>query len=163
MVLICITGTPGTGKSTLAQKLSQQGFHRLDLHTHYEKLATGFNKAKDCYDLDIKKVIAFVKQQQKKHPKIVLDSHISHYLPSRMVDVCIVCICSNLKTLEKRLQVRHYSAKKVRENLDAEIFQICRMEALAAGHSVIVVDSARKINFTLLLLRIKRILTSARE
>ena len=46
---------------------------------------------------------------------------------------------NSLKTLKKRLEKRGYSKEKVRENLDAEIFDTCRIEALEAGHNVEVI------------------------
>ncbi len=71
-----------------------------------------------------------------------MDSHISHYLPPKMVNVCIVLTCSNLKVLKKRLQRRKYLQHKIRENLDAELFQVCLMEAREQGHLPLVFDTA---------------------
>lgn len=76
---------------------------------------------------------------------IVIDSHLSHYLPKRYVDLCVVTKC-DLKKLEKRLRKRGYSKEKIRENLDAEIFDICLEEAGESGHKVIIVDTGKKID-----------------
>ena len=61
-------------------------------------------------------------------------------MPRKYVDKCIITKC-DLKELEKRLQKRKYSKEKIRENLDAEIFDTCRVEALEAGHNVEVVNT----------------------
>ncbi len=144
--LIVISGTPGTGKSTWAQILQKKlPATRLDLHQHYKELSLGYNRKKQCYDLDMKKVEALVKKEKKSAEILVLDSHIAHLLPKKLVDLCIVLTCENLKTLEKRLQQRKYSKKKIRENLDAEIFQICLVEATEKKHKVITFDTAKKI------------------
>ncbi|HIJ10670.1 TPA: AAA family ATPase, partial [Candidatus Woesearchaeota archaeon] len=139
--LIVITGSPGTGKSTLAKKYEKKGYFRLDLHDHYDKISTGFDKEKDCYDIDIKKFTSLVRKVMKEHDNVVVDSHVSHLLPPSIVDECIVMVCSDLKELKKRLIKRKYSAKKIRENLDAEIFQVCLMEAKERGHTVRVKES----------------------
>ena len=118
-------------------------FKRLDLHQHYKELAEGYDKAKQCYDLNLKKVENLVKNKLKKD-NLVIDSHISHLLPKKLVNLCIVLTCSNLKNLEKRLQERKYKKNKVRENLDAEIFQICLIEAKEAKHKIITFDTNKK-------------------
>ena len=71
---------------------------------------------------------------------LVIDSHLSHYLPKEYVDTCIITKC-NLKLLKKRLEERGYSKNKVRENLDVEIFDTCRLEALEAGHKVKIIET----------------------
>jgi len=155
MKLIVITGTPGIGKTTLAEVLTGKGFYRLDLHRHYKDISTSYNKNKQCYEIDLKKLEKLVQQKMKEHPKIVVDSHISHLLPKRLVDLCIVLTCSNLKKLKKRLENRKYSKKKVRENLDAEIFQVCLTESLEKGHQVKILDTGKRISKKEILKQIK--------
>jgi len=149
--LIIITGTPATGKSTLAKILVKQlNYEHLDLHQYYKQLATQYNKKKQCYDLNQKKVLKLVREKltSTKKEGIIIDSHISHHLPKSLVNLCIVLTCSNLKELEKRLKNRKYSKQKIRENLDAEIFQICLTQAQENGHNLIVIDTSTKIDLS---------------
>ncbi len=142
--LIVIAGSPGVGKSTLAKLLTKKlGFDRLDLHNYYKRISSSYNRSKQSYDIDYRKLEKLVKEKLQESEKgLIIDSHISHLLPKKLVDLCIVLTCSNLKKLEKRLQKRKYSKKKIRENLDAEIFQVCLMEAKERGHKVMVFDTA---------------------
>ena len=143
---IIITGTPGTGKSTLAHYLSKQLhlFH-LDLHHYHKLLAMTYNQKKHCYDLDYHKVVSLVRQELQRHPQdIIIDSHIAHLLPKSLVRLCIVLTCSNLKVLTQRLHKRKYSQKKIEENLQAEIFQVCLLEAQQKKHKVLVYDTLQK-------------------
>lgn len=75
---------------------------------------------------------------------MIIDSHLSHYLPKKYVDLCIITKCS-LKAMEKRLKKRRYPIKKIRENLDAEIFDVCLNEAKENNHEVFVVDTSKGI------------------
>ncbi len=143
MRVLAITGTPGTGKSTLAKLLEKKlGFFRLELHSHYPEISTGYDKRNKCYEVDgikfEKLVRRTIKEKEGKFPGIIIDTHMSHKLSKRMIDLCIVLTCSDLKELERRLKKRRYSKTKTRENLDAEIFQTCSVEARERGHKIIV-------------------------
>src|SRR3989344_3218410 len=48
---------------------------------------------------------------------------------------------SKLKKVKKRLEKRGYNKLKIRENLDAEIFDVCYEEAKELGHKVEVIES----------------------
>jgi len=169
MKTIIITGSVGTGKTTLAKKLSRElNFEYLDVNKIVNKISEGYDKKRKSKIIDTGKLnkllikeISIIKKSNKKNPiiknslnnkknkkiknGIVIDSHLSHYLPKRYVDLCIVTKC-DLKELEKRMKKRRYSKDKIRENLDAEIFDICLAEAEESGHKVIVVDTGKKVN-----------------
>lgn len=156
MKIIAISGTPGTGKTALAKELSLLLRYRyIDTRKLAKRLSEGYDKIKRTYIVDHKKLnkalIALIKAPSKaKRPVkgLIIDSHMSHFLPHKLVDLCIVTMCS-LKTLQKRLTSRGYSDQKVRENLDAEIFEICLLEAKQQRHKVLVIDTAKKSPKTL--------------
>ena len=143
MQVIIISGSPGSGKTTYAKKIAKEkNYKYIDVNEIIEKnnLIERYDKEKDTNIVDTDKLnIALIKIIEKANEKgIVIDSHLSHYLPKKYVDKCIITKC-DLRTLKKRLEKRGYSKNKVRENLDAEIFDTCRVEALEAGHQVEVV------------------------
>lgn len=143
--VIIITGTPGVGKTTLAKWLAKKlSWEKIDLHDYYSEISNSFDKKKDCYDINLKKLANIVRKKRKSN-NLIIDSHIAHLLPKSLIDVCIVLTCSNLKKLEKRLKKRKYSIKKIRENLDSEIFQVCLMEAKEKQSLVLTYDCGKKL------------------
>lgn len=158
--MIVITGTPGVGKSTLAVFLQKKfGWRRLDIHKYYSQLSDGYNNKKKCYDLSLpklkKKVLAV---RDRDTTPLIIDSHVAHYLPSKMVDLCVVLTQSNLKKLKKRLEQRGYGRNKVRENLDAEIMQVCLAEAQEQGHRLLVFDDLTSKKILQLAQKVKRMM-----
>jgi len=89
-----------------------------------------------------------------KSKKVVIDSHLSHYLPKKYVELCIVTHC-DIVVLKKRLEKRKYSQLKIRENLDAEIFQTCLTEAQEQRHTILEVDTTKTFDKKKLLTKVK--------
>ncbi|MBR9683341.1 AAA family ATPase [Candidatus Woesearchaeota archaeon] len=159
MTTLIISGTPGTGKSTLAKFLAPKlKFHHLDIHRYYKKISSGYSKKKQCYNIDLKKLEKLIQEKLTQHPNLIVDSHITHHLPKKLVNLCIITKCSDLKELKKRLQKRKYSQKKIEENIQCEIFDVCLAEAKKQKHHILVVDTCQKINQKKLVSKIKKFL-----
>ena len=162
-MILSISGTPGTGKTFLAKKLMKElNYPLLDVKKFIKekKLSEGHDKKRNTDIIDIKKLnkelIKEIKKVQKENSPegIIIDSHLSHYLPKKQIDLVIITKC-NLKILEKRLKSRKYSKLKIRENLDAEIFDTCYTEAKELGHKVIKVDTTKGINIKQIIKKLK--------
>jgi adenylate kinase len=145
MKVILVSGTPATGKTAYAKKLAKEkGYKYIDVNRLIAKynLSEGMDRKRNSKIIDTEKLnrvlIEVIDKEKKKQKGIVIDSHLSHYLPSDYADLCIITKCS-LPTLKKRLQKRGYSENKIRENLDAEIFDTCASEAMEIGHKIEIV------------------------
>ncbi len=153
MKVITVTGSVGTGKTTLAKKLSKElDYEYIDVNKVIKrnKLDESYDKKRKCNVINIKKLNASlineIKQNKDKKIKgIIIDSHLSCFLPKRYVDLCIITKC-DLKELQIRLKNRRYSKEKIKENLDCEIFDICLNDAKEAGHKVFIVNTTKNIN-----------------
>ena len=142
-MIIIISGTPGTGKTTFAKKIAKEkNLEYIDVKKIIEEnnLSEGFDKKRNTKIIDVEKLNKILLKLISEKKNIVIDSHMSHYLPSDVVDICYITKCS-LPILKKRLEERNYSEEKIRENLDAEIFDTCRIEALEKGHKIKVVKT----------------------
>lgn len=148
MKTIIITGSVGTGKTTLARKLCRKtGFAYGDanLIIAKHKLNKNYDKKKGCFVVDEQRLatalLAEISSARKKKEKgIIFDSHMAQCLPKKAVDLCIVTTCE-ISELAKRLKRRGYPAAKIRENVQCEIFQVCLEDATEKKYKIIVQDT----------------------
>lgn len=145
--VIIVTGTPATGKTTIAKRIAKKQkatYIDVNLVIKQYKLVDEYDKKLKTNIVDVNKLnkvlIKIIKDYQKKKQSIIIDSHLSHYLPKKYVNLCIVTKCS-LKKLQRRLKKRKYPQSKIRENMDAEILDVCLLEAILNKHKVKVVTT----------------------
>jgi adenylate kinase len=140
-MVIIVTGTPGTGKTTYAKALAQQlGYRYLDLHEFIvaKGLAEEKDVERDSLIIDEQALVEALLPTVVARPETVVDGHLSYCVPPEHVTKCVVTKCE-LKELKTRLEARGYSEAKVRENLDAEIFDVCLHDSAEHGHKPEVV------------------------
>lgn len=142
--LICVSGGIGSGKTTYSKKLARKlRYEYLDLNEVIENngLKEKYDRKRKTWEVDVSKLkkvlVKLIKEFKGKG--IIIDGHLSHYLPPKYVDKVVIMKCE-LKKLRKRLEKRGYNERKVRENLDAEIFDVCYEEARELGHKIEIVD-----------------------
>jgi adenylate kinase len=145
-MVIIVTGTPGTGKTTYAKQLAAKlGYTYLDLTEFIinRSLHEGKDPLRDTLVVDEDALLTALLPKVVANPEMIVDGHYSHVIPREHVAKCYVLKCE-LKELERRLKARGYSDEKVRENLDAEIFDTCLHEAEEYGHNPEVIWTSTK-------------------
>ncbi len=138
-MIVALTGTPGTGKSSVSSILRKKGYKVLDLNKIIEKhnFILDYDKERRCRVADIKKLNDYI-QKQNKNP-IIVEGHITHLLS---VDTAIVLRCSP-KILSKRLKKKKYAKKKIMENAEAEAVDAVTVEALERCKNVYEIDTTK--------------------
>ncbi|CAG0892988.1 unnamed protein product [Darwinula stevensoni] len=127
---ILITGTPGTGKTTLGKELALQSglkFVNIGDYAKENEAFEGYDDAYECPILDEDAVMDGL-EDIISHGGVIIDYHGCDFFPERWFDVVFV-LRTNNTVLYDRLVQRGYSGKKLEDNLQCEIFQTILEEA----------------------------------
>lgn len=126
MTSIFITGTPCTGKTTLASRLNGHLIKINDLAISHG-LVLGVDEKKGYKVIDIDRLSEHVYELARNCDELLIfEGHLSHLCDG--ADKVIV-LRVHPDILRKRLEEREYSEAKVRENLEAEALGVCTAEA----------------------------------
>lgn len=147
-MIIALTGTSGTGKTTVCEIIKEHsqykkqysiiGLNKLVLD---EKLYTGKDEARDTYEADMDKLEERVKNEIQKTTAgmdIIMDGHLSHLLPAD----AIVVLRAHPVALRRRLGKRKkYSFRKVKENANAEALDVILVESVERNKNVFEINT----------------------
>jgi len=128
-MLIGLTGTPGTGKTSVS-KLLERKRHWKVIHLNElikeEHLYTEIDEERDAVIADMELVRPRLAEivGERENEVIILESHLAHYI----ADIVII-LRAYPPELEMRLKARGYSEKKIRENIEAEALDVILVEA----------------------------------
>lgn len=135
-MIIAVSGTPGVGKTTVSKLLAQKlGYEYINIKELAEERGIG-KRVREELEVDMEKLAEIVKREFSGR-NVILDSHLSHLLPADLV----IVLRLNPEVLLKRLTERGYGKEKVGENLEAELVDVCLIEALEEHENVIEVDT----------------------
>lgn len=142
-MIIAITGTPGTGKTSVAKELSKKlGYWYVSLNdlAKEEGLYKGYDEDRMCDIVDIKKLRREVNILAITHKRMLLDGHYSHEMPSDIV----VVLRAKPQELRRRMEKKGYGERKIRENLEAEVMEVIKCEAFSSHSNVYEIDTTSK-------------------
>jgi|TARA_B110000438_G_scaffold266413_1_gene280467 adenylate kinase len=121
MVRCALTGTPGTGKTSISKLLNTKV---VNLSDYYEEASEGKTEFGEWL-LDLDKLNRLVKDLKLEDG--FYEGHTSHTLDD--LEMVLLLRCDPL-VLRERLTKRNYSKEKINENLEAEALNIILDEAL---------------------------------
>eukprot|EP00218_Dolichomastix_sp_CCMP3274_P007771 CAMPEP_0170139490 /NCGR_PEP_ID=MMETSP0033_2-20121228/5693_1 /TAXON_ID=195969 /ORGANISM="Dolichomastix tenuilepis, Strain CCMP3274" /LENGTH=189 /DNA_ID=CAMNT_0010375609 /DNA_START=41 /DNA_END=610 /DNA_ORIENTATION=+ len=127
---VLVTGTPGTGKSTLAAAVAAEtGLKLVDVGARVRDggLHEGWDEEFKAHIVDEDKVVDALEQEMSVGGNVV-DYHGCGFFPERWFDLVVVLQTEN-GVLYERLAARGYDEKKLRENIECEIFGVVAEEA----------------------------------
>jgi adenylate kinase len=127
--MIALTGTPGTGKTSVAEELKRRGYKVISVK-EFAEIHRCAKKAGDEIIVDIEKL-------SKYRFDGIIEGHLSHLLKP---DITIVLRCNPL-VIKKRLLERGWDYEKVMENVEAELIDLILVEALQNCEKVYEIDT----------------------
>ena len=126
MTAIFITGTPCTGKTTVASKLKGHLIKINDVAIEHN-FVMGIDDEKGYTVIDIEKLSEYVDGMIKSSDELLIfEGHLSHLCDGADK---VVVLRVRPEILKMRLEARGYSDAKVHENLEAEALGVCSAEA----------------------------------
>jgi len=143
-MLIGLTGTPGTGKTSVSMLLEKKkGWEVIHLNELIKEkhLYTEIDGKRDAVIADLELVQAYITETIPENEEIkILESHLSHYL----VDTVIV-LRTHPHELKIRLKSRNYSEEKISENIEAEALDVILVEAFEWCNRVYEINTTGKV------------------
>ncbi len=134
---VALTGTPGTGKTTLAKNLARRGYHVVDLRA----FARGLSLSQPTQDGDILDLETLAtKLPAADGEPTIIEGHLSHLLPVGQV---IILRC-HPEALRRRLRDKGWPPEKIEENVQAEAVDVVLVESLENCPDVREVDTTER-------------------
>ncbi|MBS7606784.1 adenylate kinase family protein [Candidatus Bathyarchaeota archaeon] len=132
--IIVITGTPGVGKSSVSRVLASKiNAHLISIGelVKREKIYSGVNKNRNTLIADIDKVSRRIREiMAEVSGDIIIEGHFAvDVVPLEEVTAVFV-LRRDPEELKGILESRSYSERKIRENLAAEILDVCLYDAI---------------------------------
>ncbi len=128
-MIIALTGTPGTGKTSVSNILHENGLEVIDLNkiAVSNNFLIGDDEERNSKIVDVDRLNGYIKESYKEKDIVFIEGHLSHLLKS--VDKVIILRC-HPDELRKRLSQKRWKKEKVRENIEAEILDIILCETV---------------------------------
>ncbi len=141
MTLFAITGTPGTGKTSVSAELRSRGYDVIDMNAHIRShgLLGELDKERDTHEVDLEDLNDSLQAYREDDELHLMDSHLSHFMDCSG----IVVLRCDPNILSKRLEARGYSCEKVLENVQSEVLDVILCEAMDSDIPVYEVDCSK--------------------
>jgi len=132
MKIVVISGTPGTGKTTVSKRISEIinaeviSLNELAISKNF---TLKYDKERETHIVDFERLSPYIIEQidifKKENVNVLLiEGHFSDIIPDNLIDFAIILRC-NPDILYKRLLIRGYKHRKIIENIQAEILGNC--------------------------------------
>lgn len=123
---ILVAGSPGTGKTTMSERLAEElGCDHVDVSAliRASKTYDRYNDELDTYEFDARKARRMLKKHLQDKCDFIVDTHSVDVARGIKFDRIFV-LRTTSDVLYQRLLTRGYPPKKIRENIECEIFGV---------------------------------------
>jgi len=132
MKIIIISGTPGCGKTSVANELSKLVKAKIislnELAISHD-FSFEYDNERKTYIVDFKIFLPYIMKKirkiKKENPQsLIIESHFSDIIPNKYIDHIFILRCDP-DELVNRLKGKNYDLKKITENVQTEILGNC--------------------------------------
>jgi len=131
---ILVTGTPGTGKTTISRLLAktvQAKYVNPEILLPRKGIEYAYDKTRNTRMVSIRRLRSSLASLAGRTDRgLIIDSHIAFKITSSPKLERVIVLRCNPAVLERRLKRKHWSRRKIRENVLAEILDICLWDAV---------------------------------
>jgi adenylate kinase len=133
-MMVGITGTPGTGKSAVADELISRGYTVVSATATANPFITAYDAERDTREIDLDAWVASFQPVEG-----FVEGHLAHYLPCGR----LVVLRCHPRVLSKRLEERGYARQKIMENAEAEAIDVILIESVeeAGEGNILEIDT----------------------
>jgi adenylate kinase len=128
MKILVISGTPGTGKTSVAKRISELisveviSLNELVISKNF---TLKYDEKRETQVIDIEKILPYIIEQINRLKTenieyLIIEGHFADIIPDEIIDYAFILRCDP-DELSKRLNERGYKKAKIRENLQSEI------------------------------------------
>lgn len=139
---VALTGVPGTGKTTIATRVAQEGWRVVHLNdlARDAGLLTERDEARGAFVVDMDDLADHLNAALEGEARDVLvEGHFAHEMD---VDLVVLLRVDPLVLVE-RLRARGWRDEKVRENVEAEALDVLAEDVLDTGLPARELDATR--------------------
>ncbi|MEA1985076.1 MAG: adenylate kinase family protein [Euryarchaeota archaeon] len=142
-MLIGLTGTPGTGKTSVSRRLEDECGYRV-IHLNdlikEEHLYSEIDEIRGSVIADMDRVVDRISELVDDPDEVViLDSHLSHHVADT-----VIVLRTAPDELKRRLALRGYNEDKIGENVEAECLDVILVESVEWCKNVFEVGNTRR-------------------
>ncbi|UCD03079.1 MAG: DUF359 domain-containing protein [Candidatus Aenigmatarchaeota archaeon] len=142
-MIVAISGTPGTGKTSSARMLSEiTGMELISLNELADRkgLHKGYDDERYCKIVDLKGIVTEIKKLKDAGRNVLIEAHYAHEMPADLV----IVLRTNPGEMRKRGREKGWGFEKTEENVLAEIMEECKIESLVKGRNTRELDTTGK-------------------
>ena len=128
-MFVALSGTPGTGKTSVSNILQKKAYQVVSLNEIAIKkgFIEGIDKKRNSKILDIDRLNEYISKEYAAEALVFIEGHAAHFLNNAEKVILLRCHPTKLKN---RLEKKGWNKEKIKENIEAEALDVILCETI---------------------------------